>query len=130
MDIKEAIVRHLLDCDLLTNSIHYTSTPVNEPPPYGVVSVVSAVRRRTHQGQSRLTQSRVQIDWFSRTGSENEKLFKETHDILKVVQNEVIGGAGGLFVTQFILDDESDNYEPDTGLHHKIMDYLVQYEED
>jgi hypothetical protein len=130
MDIKEAITRHLLGGNLSADNIHYTSAPVEEPPPYGVVSVISTVRQRTHQGQGRLTQSRIQIDWFSHTDTENEKLFRETHNLLKVVNNEVIGGAGGLFVAQFILDDESDDYEPDTGLYHKIMDYLVQFEEE
>lgn len=131
-DLKLALKRFLA-VETGQYSIHYTRAPTKTSPPYGVISIISNRRERTHDGRDGLAEARVQIDWFTKTDSESEQLSSATIEAVEKVQNETIGshaGAGGLFIAQVTIETEFDDYEDDTGLFHKAIDLTIQYEED
>lgn len=131
-DVKQAL-KHYLTTETGTSSIHYIRAPAKTPPPYGVISIIGNRRERTHDGPDGLVESRVQIDWFAKTDSEIEQLSRQTIQAVEKVQNETIGakdGKGGIFIAQIRIENEFDDYEDDTGLFHKAIDLIIQYEED
>jgi hypothetical protein len=131
-DLKLALKRFLA-VETGQDSIHYTRAPTKTSPPYGVISIISNRRERTHDGRDGLAEARVQIDWFTKTDSESEQLSSATIEAVEKVQNETIGvrrGKGGIFIAQVTIETEFDDYEDDTGLFHKAIDLTIQYEED
>lgn len=131
-DLKRALKRFLA-VETGQDSIHYTRAPTKTSPPYGVISIISNRRERTHDGRDGLAEARVQIDWFTKTDSESEQLSSATIEAVEKVQNETIGvrrGKGGIFIAQVTIETEFDDYEDDTGLFHKAIDLTIQYEED
>lgn len=131
-DLKLALKRFLA-VETGQDSIHYTRAPTKTSPPYGVISIISNRRERTHDGRDGLAEARVQIDWFTKTDSESEQLSSATIEAVEKVQNETIGshaGAGGLFIAKIDVDNEFDDYEEDTSLFRKTLDLIIQYEED
>ena len=122
--IKQAVMQYLLD-NISVNRIHYVRAPENEPEPYAVITIVSSPRSDTHEGDDGLVEARVQIDWFALSDTEAESLFRETQTAIQ----SFVGVRSTVVVSRCHLDDEYDNYEPDTNRFHKSMDYLIQYEE-
>ena len=131
-DIKQALRWYLIE-KLSIDNIYFIRAPSKTPPPYGIITVIGNTRERTHDGRDGLAEARVQIDWFAKSDTETEQLSRETIIILEQVQNETIGvhqGEGGIFIAQVTIETEFDDYEDDTGLFHKAIDLIIQYEED
>lgn len=122
--IKKAVMTYLL-ANVSNTRLHYTGAPPGTESPYGVLTIVSSPRSDTHEGDDGLTEARVQIDWFAETDTEVESLFQETQTAMK----NFVGVRSGVAVSRCHLDDEADNYEHETSLFHKSLDYLIQYEE-
>lgn len=122
MDIKQAIAEHL-DLILTDPEIHYTTSPKNTPAPYCVITLISEPHDDSHEGEDGAIESRVQIDWFADTDTEAVNLAKETHTAMLQLQG------GALNIARVKLDDKYDNYETDTSLFHRGLDYLIQFEE-
>lgn len=124
--IKAALMAYLLD-ELTTDRLHFVGAPPGTEPPYGVITIISAPREDTHAGGDGVVEARIQIDWFADTDTEATARFEETQTALEGFG--FVGVRSGIVVSRCLLDNEYDNYEPDTGLHRKSLDYLIQYEE-
>lgn len=124
MGIKHSVVGYLFGNTSLER-IHYTNAPPKTPAPYAVITLVSDVRMDTHEGDDGLVEARIQLDVYEHTDTEIEALFTE----IRLAMKAFVGVRYGVAVSRCHLEGDFDAYENELGFHHKVIDYLIQYEE-
>jgi hypothetical protein len=132
MYVEHALLKHLLAqsalAALVGEKIYYVNAPQEVANPYIVFFKVSAVRETSLTGTSHLVNSRFQFSIFSETYYQAKQIAEQIQLALQDKNNEVIGGTGGVRVS-IQYDNEQDLYEPEAGLYHVPVEYLIYYNE-
>jgi hypothetical protein len=128
MIIEQALLTYLLTQGGLTaitsTRIYYSRAPQDVTEPYIVFFKVSSPRSHSYGGSSHLAESRFQFSIFADT-------YKETKDIAVQLQASLdcktgnIGTAPGVDIGASFYDNETDLYEPETGLFHCALDFRI-----
>jgi hypothetical protein len=103
---------------LVGTRVYAQVVPQGAPPPFVVLTLVSAVPYHTHEGlpSELLEAARVQVDSYG-------KQYAATHSLAEAV-DDALGGLAGpeLSATRESL---TDGYEDETRLFRVSADYLV-----
>lgn len=91
----------------------------NQSTPYVVVSKVTAPRSYTNDGRDGMVQARFQVSLFA----DDYKTVKE-----EAFKMYTIADASSSTIHFIVLENETDLYEA-IGIHHVILDFIVNYYE-
>ena len=132
MYVEHALLKHLQAqtalATIVGERIYYVNAPQDVETPYIVFFKVSATRGRSLTGTSHLVTSHFQFSIFSETYYEAKQIAEQIQLALQDKNNEIIGGDSGVRVS-IQYDGEQDLYEPETGLYHIPVEYLIDYNE-
>lgn len=132
MHIEQALQKHMEAqpdlAALVGGCIYYVRAPQDVQSPYLVFFKVSASRPHSHQGASGLALARFQCSCFAETYYSAKQLAWQLQGALQGFSG-IMGGEVGVEVGGCFYDNEQDQYEPQTGLYHVAVDYLVWHRE-
>jgi hypothetical protein len=137
MDIEYALVAHLA-ADPVVGPLVVAGGkrriyPLQPPSPATLPLItfqrISTPRVRDFGGDTGLVDPRIQITSWAGSYEEATALAVAVHAALKDLRNEVIGGAGGVFIRNVALDDERPRRETQAVIFQIEQDYIVKYKE-
>lgn len=114
----EPIIRTLIDG--LTTVQVFLNVAIESVNPYIVVHKISAPRGETLDGRDGTVVSRIQVDVWAMSYIEAKTIAGTLYPLCEVTY-------GG--IASIELDNESDDYEPQTKKHHIILDFIVRHYE-
>lgn len=117
----ETVLRNqvLIDAPLLNGRFYPVKLKQNTGYPAARYNRISAIRGLTHNGSDGLVTARFQIDVFDKTfdgaRAAADEIRKSLHG---EIGNQILSGE---------LDNESDDWEDDTGLYKVQADFIISY---
>lgn len=111
----EPIIRTLLD-GLTTATVALNVAPEGVMP-YVTVRKISAPRGETHEGRDSTVVSRIQVDVYALSYVEAKTIASQCYGLCEQTDTSI---------ASIEIDNEFDEYEPETKLHHIVIDYIVR----
>lgn len=111
----EPIIRTLLD-GLTTATVALNVAPESAMP-YVVVHKVSAPRGETHEGRDSTVVSRIQVDVYALSYVEAKTIASTLYALCEQMH---------VSIASIEIDNEFDEYESETKLHHIVIDFIVR----
>ncbi len=133
MTPEEALVAHLGSHDgftaLVANRLYPLVLPQGPTYPAVTYARISRKGRRTLGGTVALVNSRFQFSCWAKSYREAKAVAAELESALQSYSGQM-GGAGGVRVLDGEIDNEQDQYEPESapGIYHVPVDVLLMHE--
>lgn len=129
MTIEEALTAYLGSYPSLVALVGDRIYPVTLPQqvvfPAVTFQFISEQRGYTHTGDDHLPTERVQVSCWS----PDYLTVVNASAAVKAALSGLSGSLGLLAVPFAWLDNTTDLYEPDTQLHHRAVDVMLQFQE-
>jgi hypothetical protein len=130
MTIEEALVAHLGSYGplvaLIGDRLYPSTLPQEVAWPAVTYQFISDLRGYTHtSGDDHLPTERVQIDCWS----PDYLTTVQVSAAVKAALSGFTGTMGDVSVPFAWLDNTTELYEPDTQLHHRAIDVMLQFRE-
>lgn len=113
---------------VVADRIYYVQAPQGVTAPYVVFFKVSGPRVHSHDGASGLAHPRFQFSCFAKTYAAAKQIAGYIQTVLQGYSG-TLGGTGGVTVRGCFYENETDLYEPDTGLFHIALDFYIWHKE-
>ena len=123
-DLRTFIIGDTAVQALISSRMYPTMLPQAVTLPALTYQVVSATRAPTMRHNDNLPTKRIQIDAWSRSVDEARAVAEAIRALFHYYERGDITGVQGVF-----LQDEREDYEPDTLLYRVSRDYMVHHAE-
>lgn len=133
MTIEAAVIQHLLAhpgvAALVGDRIYPMRLPQRPTYPALTCQKVSGPRVTAKDGPAGLAQARMQVSCWAKSYPDAKAVAEQVRRALAGFSG-VMGGAGGVKVEMTQLENEVDMYEPETGIYHVPVDFVIWHREE
>lgn len=90
---------------------------------------ISGPRVASKDGPAGLAHPRMQVSCWAKSYADAKAVAEQVRLALEGFSG-IMGGAGGIKVDITLLENEVDFYEPETGIYHVPVDFLIWHREE